>query len=201
MNLFDVSSHTIDIDRLPENPVVLDVGCRNFDFTDGILNLRPNAKIYALDPDKKVVNPDTPNVFKYDIALVHDDRKESKYTDYSTGEGNFLTNLNKYYDAKIYVVECQNITTFMSNVGVAHWDVVKLDCEGSEFGILENWPGPIATQISVEFHDYNQRTKYNSAYYRKLFEYLGKWYKVLRHELIALPNGATGHWDSILVLK
>ncbi len=33
MNLVKLASHTVDIDLLPERPVVLDVGCRGFDVT------------------------------------------------------------------------------------------------------------------------------------------------------------------------
>lgn len=198
--MLELSSHTIDETILPTSPTILDVGCRNFGFTNAIKSLRPQALVYAMDPDPIIQQPSTSGVVYYQLALVHDTRVISGYASYSTGEGNFLTDLKAYYDAKMLTVPCTNISTFMKNVGIKHWDVIKLDCEGSEYGILENWPGPIATQITVEFHDYNQRDKYNDAYYAGLFGKLSKWYEVRQHPLTPV-NGHYGHWDTVLVMK
>jgi hypothetical protein len=84
--------------------------------------------------------------------------------------------------------------------------VVKLDCEGEEFSILENWPGPIATQISVEFHDFTgpRRALVDEGYYEnKLWPHLCQWYKVVKHDWVDLRGEPAycGHWDSLLVLK
>lgn len=134
-------------------------------------------------------------------ALVGDQRKRVKYADYSTGEGNFVTDLESYYDARILDISCTNIKHLMAFSSIEHFDVVKLDCEGSEFGILENWPGPIATQISVEFHDSGYTPGYGPDYdYKPMFERLkGFGYKIVQHELSKQGDG-TAHWDSLLVL-
>src|SRR5690349_14204704 len=50
MNLIALASHTVDLDLLPECPMVLDVGCRDFDFTRALLALRPVTCMIALDP-------------------------------------------------------------------------------------------------------------------------------------------------------
>ena len=204
MNLHTISGHTFDADGLPDQCTILDVGCREFAFTKGIRALRPRAVVYALDPDPAIHFPrDMPVAFMRK-ALVHDDRRKSKYASYSTGEGNFLTDLDQWHDAKIIEVPCINIVDLMRfECCPRNWDLVKLDCEGSEFKILECWPGPIARQISVEFHDYNQRQVYNDAYYENLFAALATHgYKVVQHELSDISGrGAVGHWDSLLVLE
>ncbi len=203
MNLTTIAGHTFDLDRLPEQPAVLDVGCRGFDFTSGILALRPEAGILAMDPDPIIVDPQLPNCAFLRFALVGDDRVRSKYTSYSTGEGNFLTEALSYYDSKIIEVDCVNIRELTTFHG-GPWDLVKLDCEGSEFQILEHWPGPIATQLSIEFHDWTDKDKRDKPdYYELLFSLLGKFgYEVIRHELTDISGrGAWGHWDSILALR
>jgi len=204
MNLRNLSGHTVDVDRLPERPVVLDVGARGFDFSNDILNLRPDARIIALDPDPDIERLDDPRISFMHVALVHDRLKKiSRYASYSTGEGNMLLEADSYYDAKIITVDCVTIQELMQWTNVAHWDLVKLDCEGSEFDILANWPGPIADQISVEFHDGHpeekgpHRDKW-STYFFDLFERKLPM-KVIQHELF--KQGAWyGHWDSLLVL-
>ncbi len=204
MDLRKLSGHTVDLDRLPSHPVVLDVGCRGFDFTADILALRPGARIVAMDPDPIIERPDwLPVRCNFlNIALVHDNRDSSGYASYSTGEGNMLTDLEKYYDAKMLTVGCANVRSVMDAVKVTHWDLVKLDCEGSEFDILANWPGPIADQISVEFHDGHPELRgphrdERAEYFVTLWSKLG--YKVIQHE-ISKQGDWFGHWDTLLTL-
>ena len=205
MNLRNLSGHTVDVDRLPERPRVLDVGARGFDFSNDILNLRPKARIWALDPDPEIQRPDglSARIEFLNVALVHDERKESSYASYSTGEGNMLTNAPSYYDAKMLRVPCINIGELMVKLHVDHWDLVKLDCEGSEFDILANWPGPIANQISVEFHDGHPEERGEHRHLRQLY-YGSLWRHLIKYTVVQHPlfkQGAWyGHWDSLLVL-
>lgn len=206
MNLHTIAGHTFDLDRLPASPSVLDVGCRGFDFTAGIRALRPAALIYAMDPDPNIVAPENAGCAFMHFALVGDGRRRSCYATGSTGEGNFLTNMAVHPDYTIIEVPCFDIhfiTGLLPPVRKGRWDLVKLDCEGSEFQILENWPGPIATQISVEWHDYQQREKYDDYYYDVLFSEMKEHgYRVVQHELSDISGrGAVGHWDSLLVLE
>lgn len=178
--------------------MVLDVGSRNFDFTRGVLAIRPDARIIALDPDPAIEPMAHPNVTFLRYALVGDPRKtRSNYASYSTGEGNMLLDGDRYYDAKILRVDCMDITYLMACCNVARFDLVKLDCEGSEFGILENWPARgIAHQISVEFHDGTPAgPNREESYYKALFARLNVC--VEQHE-VTKQGDWTGHWDTLL---
>jgi FkbM family methyltransferase len=204
MNRKALAGHTIDLDLLSEFPAILDVGCRGFDFSSGIVFWRPQSLIVALEPDPAVkpIGWELHERFTFlRYALVGDEREKARYARYSTGEGNFLTDLPEYYGAEFIEVPCMNIAWLMRILHIAHFDVVKLDCEGSEFGILENWPGPIASQISVEFHDSGYTPGYGPDYdYGPMFRRLkGFGYKIVQHELSKQGDG-TGHWDSLLVL-
>lgn len=212
MNLKQLASHTVDLDILPDapGPVVLDVGCRWFDFTAAIIAERPAAHVLAFDPardvarafhdDRRWHDPHGPHVSFWDVALVGmgDVGKKQRLAHFSTGEGDFITTLPRYHDAEMYEVSVMPIVELTRWQRVQHFDLVKLDCEGSEFGILENWPGPIATQISVEFHDWDKPQYRTDSYYDALWRKL-PWYRVVQHELSKQGEG-TGHWDTLLVL-
>jgi len=197
MNLQNIASHTIDVDLLPWTPRTLDAGCRDFDFTRGIFNLRPNGTILALDPDPEMMGPpaDLRGVYFRRVALVGKPRETSGYFMGSTGHGNFLSELPQYYDMRKLDVMCISIC----QLGVP-WDLVKLDIEGAEFDVLNEWPGPIARQISVEFHDWDKPDIRDGTYYSELFARLATFgYRVVQHEL-SIQGTGRGHWDTLIVL-
>jgi FkbM family methyltransferase len=208
MNLVSLASHTVDLDLLPEAPIVLDAGCRWFDFTTALQIRRKDARVIAIDPAQDVVPPvmesrgALPFFTFHQAALVGTGRAQQRLAHFSTGEGDFLTTQGYFpgwdIQPKIYDVECFNIGELMLMHDIKHWDLVKLDIEGSEFGVLENWPGPVATQISVEFHDWD-KPQYNGDYYDRLWKALPS-YKVIQHNL-SLQGSGMGHWDTLLTLR
>jgi FkbM family methyltransferase len=203
MNLRVFASHTLDLDLLPQAPVVLDVGCRWFDFTREVLEARPEARIIAIDPSPDVTDPDHARVEFVRAALVGGGPAWQQLAHFSTGEGDFVTPRRTYMagwdkQPEWHDVECFEIDEVLA-MYARHFDAVKLDCEGSEFGILEHWPGPIATQISVEFHDWDKPQYRAEGYYEQLWRKL-PWYRVVQHELSKQGEGV-GHWDTLLVLN
>lgn len=217
--------HTIDIDRLPEYATVLDVGCRGFAFTKDILAARPMARVVSLDPDPLIEYPKDIDCAYYRVGLTGRPglaRSQSYIsTTIASGDGgaNFIMPLGaskekvirpdcgwEFTDHQVQQVLTMDIQEFMRLASVKYWDAVKLDCEGMEFEILENWPGPIADQISVEFHDFTgpRRHLVDDGYYEKvLWPHLTEWYEVAKHDWVDLngmPNHF-GHWDSLLVRK
>ncbi len=120
---------------------------------------------------------------------------------HSSGEGNFICEDVPWF-AEAAAVKCITLPALMEKHKVDFWDVVKLDCEGSEFGILENWPGPVAEQISIEFHDWTGPWCHHveGDYYERLFAGPLKDYEVVQHELSRQGEGV-GHWDSLLRLR
>lgn len=215
--------HSIDLDLLPDAPVVLDAGCRGFAFTRDLLRLRPKARVIALDPDPLICDPLIGGCrCEYQsVALIAGSQVSSGYistTKRADGNANFLAPLNSSTEKAIHPesgwaftgfqleeVACINIGNLMRGYGVDHWDLVKFDIEGAEFEILENWPGPIATQISVEFHDFTgpRREKVNAGYYENVLWPKLPWYRAEKHDWVDLIGNPAylGHWDSLLVLK
>lgn len=199
--MITLSSHTVEESILPEEPVVLDVGARNFGWTNALLQIRPKAKVVALEPDPKVQNPLKENVQFLNAALVGDNRTQAMYAGWSTGEGNMLTENRPHYAETFDSVQCINLERLKAFTGHSKFDIIKLDCEGCEFGILENLDQSVADQITVEFHDWDKRSLYPDTYYENLWKRLDQ-FKVVKHELTPIgPGPAWGHWDSLLVRK
>lgn len=214
--------HTIDLDLLPESPTVLDAGCRGFAFSKDVLALRPKARVIALDPDPLIWEPKIPGVEYGRFAFIAGNEVTSGYvstTAWADGGANFLAPLNtskekavrkdcgwEFTRFDLEEVACCNMENLMLGFGVTHWDLVKLDIEGEEFAVLENWPGPIATQISVEFHDFTgpRNELVMKGYYQDvLWPHLFQWYEIAQHDWVDLNGSPShfGHWDSLLVMK
>ena len=210
MNLQKLGAeHTIDVDLLPKAPKILDAGCRGFEFDLELLKLRPAAKIIALDPDPTIDKSPDRRIAFIRAALTEKDVKSVCWQGPS-GDGAFIIGGENdpgfrwpVHDAAS-VAEVANVTLkqIMDEFKIAHFDLVKLDCEGSEFGLLESWPGPIATQISVEFHDCMNRTRWNEEYFERLFSGPLRDYDRALWGLTPLgPANTLSHWDTVLVKK
>jgi hypothetical protein len=229
MTLRCLAEHTIDIDLLPESPLVLDVGCRGFEFDREILKLRPKARIIALDPDPEITHPEEKEIIFLHAALT--EKMVDRVIWQGPGDGAYIVGSGDQHDPGYRWsitpnqphAEVQNVTIhkLMSKYGrrfqqpiqsdgrfvesmprFCPFDLVKLDCEGSEFGILCHWPGPISKQISVEFHDYVDRQRWDDQFFENLFNGPLHDYCVVQHELIPMgPGGHLGHWNSLLVLR
>jgi hypothetical protein len=213
--------HTLDLDLLPDAPVILDAGCSGFGFSTDVLKMYPRARVIAVDPNPMMEQPNLPGCEYFQVALVGSNVTQSGYVRDPEGDGggNFLAPIDSPKDKvtrpgcnwdftrfELHKVMCYNIQALMAVCNVTHWDAVKLDIEELEFQVLEKWPGPIATQISVEFHDFTGPIFHSvqAGYYeRTLWPHLFQWYRIARHELMDLDGDPKhlGHWDSLLVMK
>lgn len=202
------AEHSIDLSLLPMRPVVLDVGCRGFEFDVELLKLAPFARIIALDPDPTIEDPKIAGITFIRKAVTERDVEGVVWQ--GPGEAAFICGNRGEPGYGVGVLRPEEsaqvlnttIEKLMAEHGIGHWDLVKLDCEGSEFGILENWPGPIATQLSVEFHDFAYPTRWNEEYFDKLFAGPLAIYERLLFGLTPLgPGNSMGHWDTVLALR
>lgn len=179
-----IAEHSFDAWRLPERPVVLDVGCRGFGFGDGIRQLRPGAQLFELDIDDLGTARDYHRVgiAGYDGFGGISDHAEP-----------FARKLIAGHDIQVYTLE-----SFSRLHGVARWDIVKLDCEGSEFHALLGLGAPIADQISVEFHPWGGWT---FADVDRVVQRLSRWYVVERHVKTAMAGMEPNYWDSLFIKR
>ena len=198
-----VAEHTIAC--LPEPfGEVLDVGCRLFDFSRAILDR--GHHVVAIEADDEVTPVQHAHFRFGNYALVPESQNGVMQTliKFGNGTANHLLNISGGMPKirNVNQVFGMSITAISQIFNVTEWGVVKLDCEGSEYDVLLEWPGPIARQITVEFHEHTNANTQGSVVYDDIMKHLSQWYTVVQHVksvryCISTPN----YYDSLWVLK
>jgi len=188
----------------PVGGKVLDVGCRTYGFANYMV--KQGCEVWAIEPDILVKESENKNIHLIRTALVSsaNAHKVVNLVKWSYGEGNYLEKpyRHKPKSHTLQKTGCSSILQINAMTGVEIWDIVKMDCEGSEYEILLDWPGPIAKQITVEFHDFNGSNPGGQKTYDKMFKHLKQWYEIIQHEWFARQGQKTqNYWDSLFVLK
>lgn len=143
----NIAGHTIDRSLVGDG-VIIDVGCRYFDFAMelGIFN-----KVYCIDPDPDVFNIACPDNFVFLNCAISSETGESTY--YRNVE---MTCLTQIYQPQEHLFEPCKTMSMKDLYALTGYnvDVLKLDCEGAEYIILGDIFEPIPKQITVEFHNH-----------------------------------------------
>ncbi len=201
MNTELVAEHTIGCLPLCFGHV-LDVGCRRFDFSKAMLN--EDYNVVAIEADDEVVPIHHEHLRFGNYALVPEFQNGETQTliKFGNGTANHLSTIGVSNSKTTNNVTGMSITAISSKFNVAKWDVVKLDCEGSEYDVLLEWPGPIARQITVEFHEHTAANARGNVVYDDILKHLSQWYDLVQHEMsvrYCIPTPS--YYDSLWVLK
>lgn len=193
--------HSYDESLLAPGGWALDVGARGFEFADRMAE--HGLRVIAMEPDRLVRYAGRHEVNVLYTALVGNPETEfAMYAGWSDGTGNQLADIQPEHAETYYAVPCIAIGALMSKLHIPRFDIVKLDCEGSEYDILWNWPRHAAVQVSCEFHDFlGMRPR--ESYYEELFAGPLRDYDIVKHEWreMSPENPIPNYWDSIFVLK
>jgi len=194
--------HTFDADLVHPGRVILDVGCRGFHLAAQF----PHCRYIGFDADPELAAPaDLPNG-DFTIAAVvgeHPDpisRTARIVMDRDTSARTIVRNAHQWPTRTVPTITLEEI---ISRWNILHFALIKLDCEGSEYGIMEVIAGlgPIADQISVEYHDFcglNPQTDMDQ-WYATLHTRLGQWYDAVR---FTGPIGdEPAHFDCLYQLR
>lgn len=209
----NICEHSIDIDLLNKNGWVLDFGC-GVDFLFSKEMIKMGMQVISIDPNPKINEiPNDENIHYERCALVTDENLEFIEFDIfnDTDAASCVKTQNDvFFIKKMYntAVKATTLKKIIKKYNIEKIDVLKLDIEGAEYDFLNSIEGPIANQISIEFHDFrgmNPHYPNNNIYYEKLFDKLTKWYSIVKHEITQHPGigGTSGlnYWDSLLILK
>jgi FkbM family methyltransferase len=178
--MINISGHSVDETLLKRDSKVLDLGCRDFEFTNGILKYVDTA--YCVDADNSV-NP--PGNVHFINAAVGNSFSISHLIKYGDGIGNFIYAGEPLSD--IHTTQAINVyplAFFNQCFEVEKWDLIKFDIEGSEYDILMNLTYPPANQLTVELHEHTAKRR-GEKFVQQLFKHLDQWY----NRVVCVHNG------------
>lgn len=187
MKIKTIREHKVAVDLLPEKALVLDLGCRGFAFTD---HMRERGHtVLSVDADRL----DTQKPY-YQCAIWN----KSGVIGLQTMADPNATHVVE--DQTIGSVEAFTMLDFSKHVGVAQWDLIKMDIEGAEREVIESWSRPWAKQLSIEFHLHCPG--YFEPYVDKIVDkLLSLGYVIASHEKTREHGAGLNYWSSLFVLK
>jgi FkbM family methyltransferase len=203
MYAVSTDGHSYDPEILQPGGWALDVGCRGFEFSQ--LMVERGLQVIAVDADPGVGVAMDPNIWSLHFALigVRPRGRRRPVTLYRDGDV-CAYNIFRGTTSTALSVPSKTLKELMKELRIGFFEIVKLDCEGAEYSILENWPGPIAREISVEFHDFIGRNPEPDPenYYQRMLAHIGQWYHVAKHsKAVPVWGGAPTYADSLFTLK
>jgi hypothetical protein len=189
MNVKVIAEHSVDLDLL-SGGICIDVGCRGFQFSEAMRDL--GLEVWAFDIEDMPA-PDHINFVKGAMLTEY---KAVRYVDTKDLQAKFISTDGievQGHDIKIWLNNYKEIGVEV--------DILKLDCEGSEYLILSD-PNfqPIPKQISVEFHMHCHRSLHDQ-YYDKCMENLLKWYEPVKHEFTQAHGAGWNYWNSLFIRR
>ncbi len=197
MSLHTFGEHTVDAELLTPGGWVLDAGCRDFTFARELA--ARGCKVVAVDADPTVEDPQIDGITFVNSALC-DVPGVRQFFMHQDPQARFVIDTQQSMSRPgVVVVEAVTIAQLMARFGVFRWDAIKLDIEGAEYGVLQNLNGPIAKQISIEFHEHVKPRP--QALYDSIFNRLGNWYDVIQHAKERRHGCAPNFWDTLFILK
>jgi len=163
--------------KIPGKPVIVDIGANVGFFDMLILSKLPGATIYAYEPLpvniaklNKIIseNPQIKNAISVYQRAVTGKSKEAlelfmEDTDDSQVVASVFSDFNKNNTKKISVPSI-TLTEIVTGNKLEQIDLLKIDCEGSEYDIIYNTDPAIikrAKFIALEIHDIDEKNNFN----------------------------------------
>jgi FkbM family methyltransferase len=156
--------HTFDADAIQPGEWAMDVGARNFDISKFLARRGVNSIAVEADPSLASLN-NLHDIRHPEIDLIRvrlglacvgsKDRQPRMPLDTS---GNIYAFSLYTAGEKAVMIDTTTVPMLMAEYGVEQLSLLKLDCEGAEYGILRDVieaglaGKPLARQVSVEYH-------------------------------------------------
>lgn len=159
--------HTFDLDLIQPGEWVFDVGCRGFDIAKQLALRGVSVIAYDADPNPSILNHldgfshEHRSLIRYRLGMAvvgEVDHANSPMLRLDTSANPYAFSLYTATGDKSVEVPTTTVRMVMAEHDVAQLAMLKLDAEGSEYGIIEDLIRlghrhvHLARQVTVEFH-------------------------------------------------
>lgn len=174
----------------PLSGVVVDVGCYGWDFSLAALDAGA-SRVIAFDLEDLGTPPD-PRIEFWNCGVTGLGGSRHYVQEQKRNAWRLAT-------IGSHEIGTESLATIMRKRNIDEIELLKLDCEGSEFEILENLPDAVK-QISVEFHLHVWPEQMRRIMH--LMVNLRKRYDVYQHCItVRHAKDKLNYWDTLLVKK
>ncbi len=165
LGIHDLDEHYI-IDGFENSPVVVDLGAGKGEFPERILEKYPSSRIILVEPDPALIRELTKKFEKQENVEILEGaavgNEENNYRKFYLNKNYGTNSLHKslFPEKDIQSEISVRMVTLEDIFSLFHLekiDLLKIDIEGEEWNILENFSKhdfERIQQISVEFHDF-----------------------------------------------
>lgn len=164
-------------------------------------------RVIGMDPHPDMAAPpaEIPNLELLRAALVGTNPGQRDFMVMDNPEACYVMDLKPAEfrapkGQRVVKVEALTLLQVMERCGVKEWDAVKTNCEGEEYNLLDNWPGPVARQVVINFHEHFRPKGEDEI--QRLLGKMGEWYTIVQdprdHRYYA-PE--INHWDTLVIRK
>lgn len=130
------------LDQLSDNPVVLDVGYNEGDFTKELLARRPTGTVFAFDPAKSAAAANQRDFSKDNRVVFSNIALSSEvgsavFHDYGNMCGSLASRTDAGDEKSSYEVPVERLDSWCNSNNVEEIDLLKIDAEGYDFPVLK----------------------------------------------------------------
>lgn len=186
MKLITIAEHTVDLETLRKPANILDLGCRDFEFTNYFDKRGDFVGPVDIDPKLEGDRPYL-NMAITDYIGVCGIKRSSDAQ---------ATKMSRTIGEE--TIQCTTLEKLMENMNIPYFDLIKIDVEGAEYEIIRSLTKAPAKQISCEFHLHTGAySQGDVALMVAKLHSLG--YKTVTHELTSQHGAGMNYWDSLWI--
>lgn len=153
-------NHLIDLSLLPEIPVVIDAGACVGNVVKDLYKHRKKIHVFTIEPYQKNIDKLLESCLVYDVikAALVSTKEETHVPFYvfkNKNEWGNVTGVENRKTKDIISVQTVNINDLLEQIPFKTIDYLKMDIEGSEYGVIEDMNEENTKeikQISMEVH-------------------------------------------------
>jgi FkbM family methyltransferase len=180
-----------------QNPLILDVGANEGEYTRAVLDVCPSARVIAFEPHpitcRKLRNHlDGTQVSIHNFGLGDKDGTAAFY-DYSSQDGSSHASLYKevietihHGQSVCHEVSIRRLDDVIEDLDLEHIHLLKVDVEGHELAVLRGCENAIRKgMIDLIQFEFNETNVISRTFFKDFWDLLSPQYNLFR----LLPNG------------